>query len=304
MPDKDRSADAPAWRRPLWKLPMWAWAAVAVILVGVALAPRPDENSGDAAAPKSVDTSVVTSSAGETGRAASTLEPAVEASAEPPSVVGQRLDEARRTLLDLGFRVEHYDVVRNRGIWNESNWEVLVQDRDGELIRLGVSRPHERADPSVDRAGVSDGPAVWNDVTDGVWDHGDYGLGEPVRGNQRATGNLSSDYEITIPEPPVLTLDGRVTMTSRVLVTRVQDLGFGENVTRSQRIWFQPGNFGYPRHDEAYGLHTRFTCEREQLEIGESTECTVSFSAPVDEIQDSYWIVNGRRVAAWPSQVP
>lgn len=70
------------------------------------------------------------------------------------------------------------------------------------------------------------------------------------------------------------------------------------------RIFFTPVNVNYPEHNEAYGLDTDFTCAREQIKVGQTTSCTVGFTAPAREIQDSFWQIGGLNAAAWPGQKP
>lgn len=140
----------------------------------------------------------------------------------------------------------------------------------------------------------------WTAVSDGTWKWGDVALGQPV--TQRL-----SDYAITITATPTMTTnDGgkTITVSSRLSVTRVGDRGFGEDVTDSERVFFVPGNYGYPQHDEVYGIDPDFECEIEQLTVGQTSDCIVAFRAPSEEIQDFYWEVNGQNAAAWPSQVP
>lgn len=142
--------------------------------------------------------------------------------------------------------------------------------------------------------------APWNDVTDGTWSGGDLALGQP------ATARLS-DYAISITAVPTTTTrDGGATikMSAPLSITRTEDRGYGDDITDSERVYFVPGNYGYPQHNESYGINPDFVCISEQLAVGEATTCTVSFIAPAHEIQNSYWEINGKKAAAWPGQLP
>lgn len=62
-------------------------------------------------------------------------------------------------------------------------------------------------------------------------------------------------------------------------------------------------NGGGLRYDETYG-EADIVCDSEEIEVGEETICTLSFteSQNPDWLQDSHWNFNGTRVAIWPSQ--
>lgn len=80
-------------------------------------------------------------------------------------------------------------------------------------------------------------PTSWNQVTDGTWAYGDYGLGQSVT-------SPSSEYAITVTGPPTLTSrDGStVTMTSPLTITRTHDLGNGASmIPTTQHLFFAPG---------------------------------------------------------------
>lgn len=145
---------------------------------------------------------------------------------------------------------------------------------------------------------IAPSPQPWGGVTDGTWTSGDFGFGETVTSS-------SSDYTFTVIDvPSMLTADGgeTVTVTGVLRVDRVRDRDSGEDISSSDRVWFRPGNWGI--HDEQYGSdNSHFECENEQITVGESTSCSVSFTVPVADIQDFHWSVNGRWVAAWPGQV-
>jgi len=92
-------------------------------------------------------------------------------------------------------------------------------------------------------------------------------------------------------------------MTSPLVVTRVEDRGFGEPIAESEHFVFVPGVADDSNMSEAYGTLTDIVCEAETIAAGRSTSCTVSFAAPAREIQNSYWMVNGLKAAAWPGQI-
>ncbi|MFC6011129.1 hypothetical protein [Nocardia lasii] len=146
-------------------------------------------------------------------------------------------------------------------------------------------------------------PQPWTTVADGTWTQsGGIAIGQPVLSRY-------SDYAITVVDRPVLTTedDGKtVTMFSLIKVERRRELGqytsAGEALEKSDHFIFIPGNRSYPRHDEVYGLDVAVECGDLPRLVGEAADCAISFSAPADEIQNSYWEINGSDAAAWPSQ--
>ncbi|MEV0544385.1 hypothetical protein [Nocardia salmonicida] len=143
-------------------------------------------------------------------------------------------------------------------------------------------------------------PQPWTAVTDGTWSAGDNALGQPVLFRY-------SDYAITVLAPPVLTTDDdgdTITMSSLITVERVKKLGEHEPLDKSDHLSFAPGNESYPRHDEVYGDDVDLACGDLPRQIGETTECVLAFTAPADEIQNSYWRINRSNAAAWPGQLP
>lgn len=148
----------------------------------------------------------------------------------------------------------------------------------------------------------------WAGPTDGVWLRGDYALGQAIRGHELPAGSISSDYEITVTGvPSMTTTDGgkTVTMTSPLSVTRFQDLGYGQNFSESERIFFESGQRPTSeQYNESWGTYTNIVCGLPSISVGESTTCTVSFTTVPEAIVDSYWNINGSLAAAWPSQTP
>jgi hypothetical protein len=143
-------------------------------------------------------------------------------------------------------------------------------------------------------------PVPWVEVTDGAWDYGDASLGQAIK-------RPTSEYAVSVSGPPSLvTSDGgeTVTMTSPLTVARVEDRGFGEPIAESEHFSFVPGVVDDSSMSETYGTLTNVLCDADVIADGESTSCTVSFTAPAREIQNSHWIINGSKAAAWPSQTP
>lgn len=126
------------------------------------------------------------------------------------------------------------------------------------------------------------------------------------------TGAAASAFTFRIDSLPELrTADGgkEVLMTSRVTVTRVREPGPAnltnptDPVAEALKVTFWPGERAeINRMDESHGTNTDIECQRDQLGMGESTICTLSFIAPGSEIRDSYWSIDGRAIGTWPSQ--
>ncbi|RFA11983.1 hypothetical protein B7R21_11660 [Subtercola boreus] len=138
----------------------------------------------------------------------------------------------------------------------------------------------------------------WAEVTDGTWTpiSRAVALGQPASSNPFA-------YSVTVTGVPTLTILGdRVTMTSPVSITHTQDDLTRNTVAYATHPIWTPGNLNYPEHDEAYGTHPDMKCAAEKIAVGETTTCTVAFTAPPREIQNSYWQFVGVDSAAWPSQ--
>jgi hypothetical protein len=211
-----------------------------------------------------------------------------------------RADEAEQALASGGYVVSFQS--SEGSVWSSGNWTVDVQEPlAGELtpagseVTLTVSRSAPEATP-------------WSGPTDGTWSRGDYGLGAPVRGQKLLAGSLSSDYEIAVTAPPSLTTtDGgtSVTMSSPLFVTRVQDGGFGRSFAESERIFFESESRPETeQYNEAWGTRTSIECDPATVIVGESMNCTVSFTTMPEAVVNSYWQVNGKTVAAWPGQLP
>jgi hypothetical protein len=114
------------------------------------------------------------------------------------------------------------------------------------------------------------------------------------------------DYAFAITQPPQLTTDdggSTVTMTSNVTVTRVAAKSDpGETIPESNKFMFSPG-FYSAASNESHGVDTDVSCQKSTLAVGESTVCKVAFTAPASEIKDSYWSINAKSMATWPSQL-
>ncbi|WP_316318498.1 hypothetical protein [Clavibacter michiganensis] len=136
-------------------------------------------------------------------------------------------------------------------------------------------------------------------MTDGTWAYGDAALGQAIT-------RPTSEYSILVSGAPTLTtIDGgeTVTMTSPLTVARLEDRGFGEPLAESENFFFVPGIVDESNMSETYGTLTDLRCEAETLTEGESTSCTVTFTAPAREIPNSHWTINGLSAAAWPGQI-
>ena len=139
----------------------------------------------------------------------------------------------------------------------------------------------------------------WTKVTDGSWDYGDVGYGEPVEWRL-------SDYRITVTgKPAMTTADGgkTVTIASPISVEKIRDRGFNTAappIGESDYFIFMPGPANTDLNED-YGEDTQVDIPT-PAKVGQTTKGTVSFTAPADEIQDCYWMINGQNVAAWPGQ--
>lgn len=140
--------------------------------------------------------------------------------------------------------------------------------------------------------------------TDGTWASGDVSFGQPT---PLSEGPLN-EYSFAIVAPPTLTTadNGKtVTMTSTMNVHRVRDKGFNEDISEANFFAFNPGVLPGSVVDmnEDYGEDTDVQCQNDRPRPGETTTCTLAFTAPADEIANSYWSINDYSVGAWPSQI-
>jgi len=94
-----------------------------------------------------------------------------------------------------------------------------------------------------------------------------------------------------------------VNMTSPLFVAHVKDVGVGGPIPDAVSVVFSSGP-GDTTHtiDKSYGTQTTIVCEDNKPPVGKAVDCIVSFVADVAGVQDSYWQVQGKRAAAWPSQ--
>jgi len=162
----------------------------------------------------------------------------------------------------------------------------------------------EQRSPATTTVQEEPGPQPWTEVTDGTWDYGDQALGEP-------TTSLYSAYAISVIGPPTLTTsDGgkTVRMASPLHIERVVEQARGndpdEPISHTEHFSFSPGYFDLSKHDEVYGDDVEINCDHEARHVGEVALCTLAFTAPADEIPNSYWHINQSSMAAWPGQHP
>lgn len=138
--------------------------------------------------------------------------------------------------------------------------------------------------------------------TDGTWGEGrsaaEVGFGEE--------SELSTAVKCTfqILEPPMLMTDddgATVTMTSTVVVRNFGDADEKCFPPGPYSAAFKPGFFDMSRHDERYGGVSDLSCESETFPLEAPVTCTLSYTAPADEIPNSYWRI-WHGMGAWPSQ--
>jgi hypothetical protein len=143
------------------------------------------------------------------------------------------------------------------------------------------------------------GDVAWTKVTNGTWEYGDVGFGEPVE-------TRLSDYRITISgKPTMTTADGgqTVKITSPIAVEKIRDRGFNSPDTpigESEQFIFMPGPANTDLNED-YGEGTVVDIKTPG-KVGQTAKGTVSFTAPAAEIVDCFWMINREIVAAWPGQ--
>ncbi|WP_298040899.1 PASTA domain-containing protein [uncultured Microbacterium sp.] len=215
-----------------------------------------------------------------------------------PDVIGMRGDIAQEQLRELGMLVTLR--ADEASVWEPANWIVEEQDPVAGAVKLRSSVTLHVGRPPAE---------PWDGLTDGTWEGGDFTLGEsvlpPVAG---LTGNMRWDWEFIVTGPPTLTTtDGgeRITMSSPLTVTRIQNAWPDEQFQDDMQFIFRPGEV--PEHakmNESWGVHTDIECTQETLQLNEATTCLVSFVAEPEAIANSYWRVNRTfDVAAWPGQL-
>lgn len=154
----------------------------------------------------------------------------------------------------------------------------------------------------------------WSGATDGTWSARSAGETHVPFGqtSHTQTDSAASAFIFRIDSPPTLTTsDGgkTVTISSDVTVKRVQTAGNSTTadpegpVSSSLKALFEPGELSAENStDASHGTDPKVSCQQDQLKIGESTVCNLSFNAVASEIQDSYWWIDGLSMGAWPSQ--
>lgn len=115
------------------------------------------------------------------------------------------------------------------------------------------------------------------------------------------------DYTFLIDTPPELTTSDAgktVRMASKVRVNRVASKDDDEPLAKALNVIFRPGvTSDLYSMDESHGADVDVSCAQDRLAVGQSTDCTLSFTAPASEIKDSYWSINNAAMGAWPGQV-
>lgn len=154
--------------------------------------------------------------------------------------------------------------------------------------------PSPKAEPEGD---------PWAAPTDGTWDRGDYDRAVAFGDTSEPYGVIPCSFRIVAP-PSLTPIDGKekVTMSSTFIVESVggsPDTGCFPSPTDGG--FFEPGYFELSKHTDGYG-ETKAVCQSDSFPAGEPVECVLSFTAPADEIEDSYWTVWGNYMGAWPSQ--
>jgi hypothetical protein len=155
--------------------------------------------------------------------------------------------------------------------------------------------------------GTPHGPSVpWTAApADGTWEWGDVSFGQPTPIRTMPIGAPEA-YSFTITAPPTLTTfdEGKsVTISSPVSVHRVNE--GRDDVIDEKFFIYEPGVIPANVVDmnEAYGTNPDVQCQNNFPPVGETTTCTVSFTAKPNEIPNSFWQINDYRVGTWPSQV-
>lgn len=164
------------------------------------------------------------------------------------------------------------------------------------------------ADSSTKKAEAK--PEVYDKITDGTWDYGDFPLRTPIK------PDWNSHMKITVTGPPTLTTtDGGQTirMSSPLTFERVSFPEFepkDEPLADSEVLHFSPGVYpwgdNWAAANENYGSEgTKLKCKSYPKLIGEKASCVLSFEssgAGPKQIKNSHWVINGENVAAWPGQ--
>jgi hypothetical protein len=146
-----------------------------------------------------------------------------------------------------------------------------------------------------------------NAPADGQWPSSAYDRVPFAQMTPIPPGGAFTEYQFAISEPPQLTTkDGgkNVTITSKVTVRRVEDKGFNEGLAEGQSFIFTPGTRAPENQlDESHGTEPKVTCQNDRPQVGETTVCEQSFTAPASEIPNSYCTINRWDVGTWPSQL-
>lgn len=159
-----------------------------------------------------------------------------------------------------------------------------------------VPSPQSEMPGHPDPSEMPDGPNEFVGITDGTWEHGDYAIGEPVAVSV-------SDYVFTITGPPTMTVEGDdVTVSSPLSVFYPEKKDYSISIAE-EPFAFIPGTTAAEHlEDESWGNYTRVVCDQDPPELGQTAVCTLSFTAPMSEIQDFHWLIYTSAVAAWPGQ--
>ncbi|MFE3758667.1 hypothetical protein ACFXO9_30560 [Nocardia tengchongensis] len=140
-------------------------------------------------------------------------------------------------------------------------------------------------------------------MTDGTWQKTTgVALGKPSK-------TRYSDFEYTVTGPPTLTTVNKgktVRMSSTLSVRRISPVGkydrSSQEISKADKFFFTPGNLNIDTHNEVYGNDVSLDCGASPAVVDDATDCLLSFDAPAAEIANSYWVINGIDMAAWPGQ--
>lgn len=155
-------------------------------------------------------------------------------------------------------------------------------------------------------------PPVLEIPTDGTWDYGDYPSSSAAGfGKWSAASGAGANFDFMIDTPPSITQEGTaLVVESQVHVRRAEENPQFDDALGELRAKFVPGvsmfkesGGGALNYDEVYG-ETKLVCPVDNVAVGETTTCTISFvEKSPDWVADSYWLLKGVSVAAWPSQI-
>lgn len=168
---------------------------------------------------------------------------------------------------------------------------------------LGIALGLGKTTPNSPNTNLEASPAVWEPPVDGTWPQDTrrgLGYGETFY----LDAVYVETYAGSVLSPPSFkeNTGKKVTINQKVSFTRIDTSVSGAMKIADIDPYFVTGRENLGELNPA-ATKASIQCEGDIPNVGDATVCTFSFSAPLDEIENSSWLIGNTRIGAWPGQM-